>query len=144
MAALLAAVSLVSFVTGCSGENEATTVTVGTTDVTTQTTTVTVTETRTVARSSPRRRANARPQPGLLRFRGNGDRRLPPIRVRRGGTTLRWRNTGPVFSLLGQRGIIIDSVARGGSTYLEPGRYALEIVAAGTWTITIPRARRVV
>jgi hypothetical protein len=85
-----------------------------------------------------------RPQRGLLRFHGNGDRRLPPIRVRRGGTTLRWRNNGPVFSLIGQRGIIIDSVARSGATYLAPGRYALEIVAAGTWTIRIPRARRAV
>jgi hypothetical protein len=103
-----------------------------------------VTATVTTAAAGPRARSRTRvrPQPGVLSFQGNGDRRLPPIRVRRGGTTLRWRNNGPVFSLLGQRGIIIDSVGRAGWTYLAPGRYALEIIAAGTWTITIPRARR--
>jgi hypothetical protein len=118
-------------------------VTVVTTDVrsetVTETGTETVTETRTVA-GAPRVSAKARP--GELSFRGNGDRRLPPIRVRRGGTTLRWTNDGPVFSLIGQRGIVIDSVTRSGATYLGPGRWALEVIAAGTWTVVIPRARR--
>jgi hypothetical protein len=111
--------------------------------VRTETTVATVTVTRTVAATRPQRRS-ARPEPGALRFVGNGDRTLPPIRVRRGGTTLRWSNNGPVFSLLGERGIIVDSVARSGSTYLAPGRHALEIIAAGSWTVTIPRARRAV
>jgi hypothetical protein len=129
-AAVLAAVPLA---TGCSGDDEATTVTVVETEVRTET----VTETRTIASARPL----LRPKPGELSFRGNGDRRLPPIRVRRGGTTLRWANDGPVFSLLGEQGIIIDSVDRRGATYLAPGRYALEIIAAGTWTVVIPRAR---
>jgi hypothetical protein len=107
--------------------------------VTTHVRTETVTETRTVARAP---RVSARPRRGELSFRGNGDRRLPPIRVRRGGTTLRWTNDGPVFSLIGQRGIVIDSVAGSGATYLGPGRWVLEVVAAGTWAIAIPRARR--
>ena len=132
MAALLAASSLA---TACGGSTEATTVTLVTTAVRTET----VSETRTVASAPP---VNARPRPGELSFRGNGDRRLPPIHVRRGGTTLRWSNDGPVFSLIGQRGIVIDSVARSGATYLGPGRWALEVVAAGTWTVAIPRARR--
>jgi hypothetical protein len=120
-------------VTGCGGSEETTTVTVVETDVTT----VTVTETRALA--SPR--VNAKPKRGELSFRGNGDRILPPLRVRRGGATIRWANDGPVFSLIGQKGIIIDSVARSGSTYLPAGRHVLEVVAAGTWTLTIPRAR---
>jgi hypothetical protein len=130
VAAALAAVTLV---TGCGGDEEATTVTV----VETETRTVTVTEQRPLA--SPR--VDAKPRRGELSFRGNGDRSLPPLRVRRGGATIRWANDGPVFSLIGQKGIIIDSVARSGSTYLPAGRHVLEVIAAGTWTLTIPRAR---
>jgi hypothetical protein len=139
-------VAALSLATGCGGDAETTTVTVTTTQVRTETTTATVTVTRTVVATRARTRPRARTQPprGVLSFGGNGDRRLPPIRVRRGGTTLRWRNTGAVFSLLGQRGIIVDSVARSGATYLGPGVYELEIIAAGTWRVTIPRAGRAV
>jgi hypothetical protein len=137
-------VAALSLATGCGGDAETTTVTVTTTEVRTETTTVTVTRAVVATRARTRARARTQPPRGVLRFGGNGDRRLPPIRVRRGGTTLRWRNTGAVFSLLGQRGIIVDSVARSGATYLGPGVYELEIIAAGTWRVTIPRAGRAV
>jgi hypothetical protein len=119
---------------GCGGDSETTTLTV----VRTEERTETVTETRTLA--GPR--VTVRPRRGELAFRGNGDRTLPPIRVRRGGATLRWSNDGPVFTLIGPSGIIIDSVAHSGSTYLGAGRWTLEVIAAGNWTIAIPRARR--
>jgi hypothetical protein len=118
----------------CGGDTETTTVTV----VRTEERTETVKETRTLA--GPQ--VTVRPRRGELAFGGNGDRTLPPIRVRRGGTTLRWSNDGPVFSLIGPKGIIIDSVARSGSTYLGPGRWTLEVIAAGSWRIAIPRAAR--
>ncbi|MBD0291224.1 MAG: hypothetical protein ICV74_08215 [Thermoleophilia bacterium] len=80
-----------------------------------------------------------RPRNGVL-FRGNGDRTLPPLRVRGEGTTLQWVNDGAVFSLFSEDGVVVDSVARRGSTFLRAGRHRLSVVAAGKWTIAIRRA----
>lgn len=78
-----------------------------------------------------------------IRFRGNGDRVLRPIRVGRGGTTIQWTNNGsePVFSLLTESAIVVDAAfGRSGERFLPPGRYVLEVVASGRWTITVPNA----
>ena len=142
-----------SYLPGCGGGDEASTVTVATPEVTTQVETQTVARTETVvqtetvtrrrdSRGSGRgRRSGASPR-NVVFFRGTGDRILPPIRVRRGGTVLRWRNGGEVFSLFSARGIIVDSVAQSGSTFLPRGRHLIEVVASGTWSVQIPNARR--
>ncbi|MBA2537965.1 MAG: hypothetical protein H0V20_11115 [Actinobacteria bacterium] len=77
-----------------------------------------------------------------VRFRGNGDRSLPPMRVMRGGAILRWTNSGEVFSLFGRDGILIDSVANQGETFLPAGVHRIDVVANGSWVITLPRSRR--
>ncbi len=86
----------------------------------------------------PKPKPLRRPRGGVL-FRGNGDRTLPPLRVRGRGTTLRWVNDGAVFSLFSEDGVVVDSVARRGATFLPAGRHRLSVVAAGDWTIAIPR-----
>jgi hypothetical protein len=68
---------------------------------------------------------------------------LPPIRVPRDGTTLRWTNDGAVFSLFSEKGALIDSVAPEGTTFLPRGRHVLEIIANGNWTLTIANFKRV-
>lgn len=113
------------------------------TETVTKTETVTETVTKTVtAKPKPRSGRRARAAGGV-RLTGNGDRALPPIRVLRGGTLLRWTNDGEVFSLFTARGILVDSVARSGSTFLARGRHRIDVVASGRWTIRIPNARRV-
>jgi hypothetical protein len=79
--------------------------------------------------------------PEEISFGGNGDRTLPPIRVPRGGTTLRWTNDGAVFSLFSETGTLIDSVAPQGTTSLPAGRYVLQIIASGSWTMRIENFR---
>lgn len=78
-----------------------------------------------------------------LRFRGNGDRRLPAFAVARGGSTLFWTNRGEVFSLFGEARTLVDSVDDRGQTFLPRGVYRIDVVASGDWVIRIPRARRV-
>ncbi len=77
-----------------------------------------------------------------LRFQGDGDRTLPPIKVRRGGSRLRWTNDGEVFSVFGERDTIVDSVAERGEAFLSAGVHRLEVIASGRWVIVLPRARR--
>ncbi len=77
-----------------------------------------------------------------VRFRGGGDRSLPPFRVMRGGSILRWTNSGEVFSLFGNKGTVVDSVASQGKAFLPAGVHRIDVVASGRWTISIPRARR--
>ncbi|MDQ3865473.1 MAG: hypothetical protein M3304_01405 [Actinomycetota bacterium] len=77
-----------------------------------------------------------------LRFRGAGDESLPPFRVMRRGTILRWTNTGEVFSLFGSTGTIVDSVAPQGEAVLPAGVQRIDVVASGQWVIEIPGARR--
>ena len=109
----------------------------------TATTTVTVTETVARPAAPPSTGSTNGGAPATsLAFRGNGDRRLPPLRVRRGGTTLSWTNSGEVFSLFSEEGTLVDSVAGEGETYLQAGVHRLDVVASGSWLIRIPRARR--
>jgi hypothetical protein len=81
--------------------------------------------------------------PNALRFRGNGDRRLPAFRVRRPGTTLQWTNLDEVFSLFTAERTLVDSVALRGERFLRPGVYRIDVIASGGWEIVVPRARRV-
>lgn len=131
------------FAGACSAQDEATAP--GRTSMSTAASAVeTVTVTETVAGAGPTAakgsRAN-RSTAKAVNFRGNGDRRLPPLRVRRGGTVLRWTNSGEVFSLFSAEGTLVDSVAHRGGTYLEGGVHRIDVVASGSWVIRIPRAR---
>ena len=94
------------------------------------------------ASSGPRsKKTRSRPRSRIVvHFRRSGNRILPPIRVRRGGAVLQWRNEGVVFTLFDADGIIVDTVAREGARRLPAARYALEIVAEGKWSIRIPNA----
>ena len=123
---------------GCSGGEEA---------ATTVTSTLTTSEARTVtdapvsqAETGGAGRTDA--SGDALRFRGNGDRRLPPFRVKRGGTVLSWTNNDEVFSLFSPEGTVVDSVARQGEAFLQGGVHTLDVVASGRWAIAIPGARR--
>jgi hypothetical protein len=103
-------------------------------------TTPTMTETEPASEGMTRTQTGAI-TPEEISFGGNGDRTLPPIRVPRGGTTLRWTNDGAVFSLFSEKGVLIDSVAPQGTRFLPPGRYVLEIIASGSWTMRIENFR---
>lgn len=131
---------------GCASGEDGVAPTVAVTTVVTDTVgqTVTVSETVTEAAAPPAAPSRDRPhRAGELRFRGNGDRRLPPIRVApRRGTTLRWTNRGEVFSLFSEEGTLVDSVGTRGATFLQRGVHRIDVVASGTWVIRIPRARR--
>ncbi|MDQ3889408.1 MAG: hypothetical protein M3312_02530 [Actinomycetota bacterium] len=110
--------------------------------------TTTVATSRTVTQTVTRRERAQKPKPPArprngLRFRGNGDTRLPPFRIGRRGATLRWTNRGEVFSLFGRGGTIVDSVAHGGQAFLPAGVHRIDVVASGSWVIAIPHARRV-
>ena len=78
-----------------------------------------------------------------LRFRGNGDRRLPAFRVGPPGTTLQWTNLAEVFSLFTLERTLVDSVAPRGERFLPPGLYRIDVIASGGWEIVVPRARPV-
>jgi hypothetical protein len=78
---------------------------------------------------------------GLL-FRGQGDRRLPPIRVEKGGSVLRWQNRGEVFSLFGRRETVVDSVAPSGTAFLRKGLHMMDVIASGSWIVAIPGGKR--
>lgn len=79
-----------------------------------------------------------RPQPlggGLVGFRGNGARDLPPFTTAR-GTTLVWTNSGTVFNLTSNEwSLSIGSAAKRGKHHLAPGLHELSINASGTWTV---------
>ena len=104
-------------------------------------TTATMTEPQPASQGKTGTQASAT-SPEQISFSGNGDRTLSPIRVPRGGTTLRWTNDGAVFSLFSEKGVLIDSVAPRGRTFLRPGRYVLEIIASGNWTMMIENVKR--
>ncbi len=78
-----------------------------------------------------------------LRLSGNGDRKLPPLRIPRGGTILHWANAGEVFSLFYPGGTLVDSVAHAGRTYVPGGTQTIDVVASGDWVIVVPGAQRV-
>jgi hypothetical protein len=79
-----------------------------------------------------------RPQPlggGLIGFRGNGSRDLPPFTTRR-GTTLIWTNTGGLFSIdSGLWTLRISSAAKRGKRQMGLGVHSFKVNASGTWTI---------
>lgn len=135
-----------SIAAACANGNDAAApaTTATTTVTTTLATTVTVAEAVTDATAS----ASTASEPEgsgtrELKVRGNGDRRLPPFRVMRGGTTLLWTNTGEVFSLFSEEGTLVDSVATEGETFLQGGIHRIDVVASGSWVIRVPRARRI-
>ena len=130
----------------CSSQDEAAAPQESRTQTAATTVATTVTVTETVARAAAPPASKPSPGDGAAAtgvvLRGNGDRRLPPLRVRRGGTTLRWTNSGEVFSLFSEEGTLVDSVARRGATYLQAGVHRIDVVASGSWVIRIPRAGR--
>ena len=79
-----------------------------------------------------------RPRPlggGLIGFRGNGSRELPPFTTRR-GTNLVWTNTGAFFSVdSGLWTLRISSKAKRGKHQMGLGTHAFVVNASGTWTI---------
>ncbi|MDX6438855.1 MAG: hypothetical protein QOF45_1438 [Gaiellaceae bacterium] len=79
-----------------------------------------------------------RPQPlggGLVGFRGNGSRELPPFTTRR-GTNLIWTNSGAVFQIdSGAFTLSIKSQGKRGKRYMSVGIHEFDVLASGSWTI---------
>jgi hypothetical protein len=72
---------------------------------------------------------------GLIGFRGNGGRELPPFTTRR-GTNLVWTNNGAFFRLdSGPFTLAIKSQAKRGKRHLPSGSHEFVVNASGTWTI---------
>ena len=72
---------------------------------------------------------------GLIGFRGNGGRELPPFTTRR-GTKLVWTNTGALFRLdSGPSGPSDQLPGQAGKRAMGRGVHAFVINASGTWTI---------
>ena len=72
-------------------------------------------------------------------FSGKGRKTLPLFRVTV-GSTLHWTNSGTAFQIVPRRGTAggaVSSTGASGATYLEPGRYRLEVQAVGTWKIRV-------
>lgn len=89
--------------------------------------------------------ARTAPSRTPVRLRGDGDKIIGGIEVGPGGTTLRWtnRHPKPVFSLLTQDAIVVDAAFQAaGDAALPSGRYRLEVIASGQWTMSIPNAVR--
>lgn len=127
-----------AIVGGCANDDAARTVTA------TVTSAQPTTATETAAPDDETGTSTTPEDPGNgLRFSGNGDARLPPFRVPRGGAVLEWTNRGEVFSLFGRQGTVVDSVAPEGRALLPAGVHRIDVVASGGWAITIGRARRV-
>ena len=79
-----------------------------------------------------------RPRPlggGLVGFRGNGDRDLPPFTTSR-GTTLVWTNSGAVFRISsGAFTLGVKSSAKRGTRAMPAGLHEFKVTAMGSWTI---------
>ena len=79
-----------------------------------------------------------RPQPlggGLVGFRGDGARVLPPFSTRRAGSLV-WTNSGALFRLdSGGFSWSISSQAKRGKRPLAAGLHELAINAIGSWTV---------
>ena len=72
-------------------------------------------------------------------YTGSGGKPLPVFTVK-ASSTLRWTNTGSIFQLFPKRGTAggaVKSTAASGATYLEPGRYRLDVDAIGAWKIRV-------
>ena len=79
-----------------------------------------------------------RPRPlggGLIGFRGNGSRELPPFTTLR-GTDLIWTNTGGLFSIdSGLWTLRVSSAAKRGKRHMGRGVHTFAVNASGNWTI---------
>lgn len=79
-----------------------------------------------------------RPQPlgdGLVGFRGNGARELPPFSTER-RINLVWTNSGTLFVLYsGSFTKPIKSQAKRGKRFMPAGLHEFKISAVGSWTI---------
>jgi hypothetical protein len=72
---------------------------------------------------------------GLIGFRGNGGRDLPPFNSRR-GTNLTWTNTGAIFQIFSDDfSVSVNSQAHRGKSYMDAGTHRLTVNAIGVWTI---------
>jgi hypothetical protein len=72
---------------------------------------------------------------GLVGFRGNGDRDLPPFTTAR-GTTLVWTNSGAVFRIAsGAFTLAVKSSAKRGTRAMPAGLHEFKVTAMGSWTI---------
>ncbi|MBA3330428.1 MAG: hypothetical protein H0T39_06065 [Actinobacteria bacterium] len=166
MSRVLIACAVTVVLAGCGGGSEATTVTAITEEFVTVTQTNAVTQTATTRSTETQTRtqtvtrtvrggggSSTRPRPAqparTIRFSGSGDTTLRPIRVGLGGANLRWSTRGSVFAVFGDRGPLVDSIRQSprggrhaGSTFLRPGRYVLQVVANGRWSMTAENASR--
>jgi hypothetical protein len=79
-----------------------------------------------------------RPRPlggGLVGFRGNGSRELPPFTTQR-STNLIWTNTGGLFSIdSGLWTLRVSSQAKRGKRVMGRGVHTFVVNANGTWTV---------
>lgn len=72
---------------------------------------------------------------GMVGFRGNGRRDLPPIENRL-GTKLLWTNSGSIFQIFsGDFSVAVNSRGERGSTSMAAGRHQLTVNAIGSWTV---------
>jgi hypothetical protein len=72
---------------------------------------------------------------GLVGFRGNGGRDLPPITLAR-GKTLVWTNAGGIFRLSGDPFTApIKSQASRGTRRVAAGPHTWTVTATGTWSV---------
>jgi hypothetical protein len=72
---------------------------------------------------------------GLVGFRGNGSRDLPPFTTRR-GTNLIWTNSGALFRVdSGPFTLAVKSQAKRGKRFMSAGNHEFNVLASGTWTI---------
>lgn len=79
-----------------------------------------------------------RPRPlggGLVGFRGNGARDLPPFTTRQ-RTSLVWTNSGTTFEVTSNDfSVAVSSHAKRGRSTMVAGRQRLSVNAVGTWTV---------
>jgi hypothetical protein len=141
-AALIAALALVPVATAACGDEANDGAAAGQTATVAETAGETATETATGETTETGALTPPEPSGPVVRFRGNGDRTLPPVQVGTGGATLAWRNGDAVFTLFSQAGTVIDTVEPRGEMQLPAGRYNFDIVASGDWSVEIRNARR--
>jgi hypothetical protein len=102
------------------------------------------TVTQTVRASTPTPAAPSSGGGGGQSFSGNGGKNLGTITVAN-DSTLTWTNDGPLFTMLDDSGVPVNSVAHSGTSALSAGTYTnVSVNALGNWTIrsTSPRGKR--
>ena len=130
---------------GAAGKTKTVTTAAKTVTAATKTVTVpgaakTITITAAAKTITTKVRANPKPAPAsssALHFSGNGGKTLPPVTVHR-NSTLSWTNDGMIFQIFGgDTGVIANSQAHSGNTFLAAGTYTMQVNAVGNWTIKI-------